>query len=251
MTVPLEMFSTCDEICPNAHCVDNFMISMVSDPDSIINVFYPCGTDASCIPDQLIATQGAVQYKKCRSIGNLEGACLSVCNRNTASSLNANFLPQDSCYENEVCIPCFDPIKGGVTAFNPCGNYVSATCNEGAKEDGVVFDKCCGGSGTCVPGLEDINPQVAGLLGRDSCTGEDDLCLPSLFGIINYLPAVCQTDQGDAGRCLSDCLSPSLTENYSRGNCASHELCIPCTINGESSGACSINDDEPNRGSDS
>ncbi len=56
--------------------------------------------------------------------------------------------------------------------------------------------------------------EVAGLLGRDSSTGKDDFCVPSLFGTINYMPAVYETDEGDKGCCLSDCLSPSLTQYY-------------------------------------
>jgi hypothetical protein len=237
---------SCDNICPNAHCVPNFF---VPDPASV-HAFPPCDSSSVCIPDYQINTTGGIQYKKCRSIGNLEGACVSVCNLAASTAPNTNFLPQDTCIENEVCVPCYDPIKNGLTAFNPCGNYTAASCNGGATEDGVVFDKCCNGNGTCVPGLEDIYPEVAALLGRNGCTGEDDLCLPALFSVTGYLPAVCETAAGEEGRCLSDCVSSTLTEKSTRQDCATNERCIPCSTADVSTGACVLNGDKPGRDSE-
>jgi hypothetical protein len=236
----------CDHICSNAHCVPNSLVPV----PSAVNAFSPCDQSSVCIPDSLINTMGGVQYKKCRSVGNLEGVCISECNTNTAFSVGAGFLPQDSCHESERCVPCYDPIKGGLTAFNPCGNYTPSSCNAGPTESGVVFDKCCNGNGTCIPGIEEINPEVAAVLKRDSCTGEDDLCLPALFGIQRYLPAICETQSGNEGRCLPDCIATELAEEYTQQDCAVAERCIPCSKDGVSTGACAINDDAPGRGSE-
>lgn len=244
-SVPAGLFPSCEDVCPNASCVANSMLSFANAPAGMENLFYPCQTDSSCIPNHLIGTLGAIQNKKCRSVGNMEGACISVCNTNTASTLSAENLPQDSCYETEVCVPCYDPIKGGLTAFNPCGNYMASSCNPGATESAMVFDKCCDGNGTCIPGLADINPDISQLLGKDSCQGEDDLCLPRMFGMANYRPARCETNEGDEGRCLSKCISPSFPQQLSTQDCATTELCVPCSVNGISTGACTINDDEP------
>ncbi len=234
----------CDHICSHGHCVPNSLVPV----PSAVNAFVPCDESSVCIPDSLINTMGGVQYKKCRSVGNLEGVCISECNTNTASSVGAAFLPQDSCHDSERCVPCYDPIKGGLTAFNPCGNYTPSSCNPGPTESGVVFDKCCNGNGTCVPGIDEINPEVAAILKRDSCTGEDDLCLPALFGIQRYLPAICVTQSGDEGRCLPDCIAEELAEEYTQQDCAVAEHCIPCSREGVSTGACAINDDAPGRG---
>jgi len=238
-SIAVSMFPPCEDICPNAHCVDNSMVIMMSDADAVINSFYPCGESAVCIPDGIIGTIGHIQSKKCRSIGNTEGVCTTACKKVNSTTLNPRYLPQDSCYEHEVCIPCYDPIAGGLTAFNPCGNYVPATCNPGATEHGIVFDKCCDGNGTCYPGLEDINPQVAALLGRDSCSGNNELCLPRLFGLSIFRPAICETSAGEEGRCLPNCISSTLIEQYSQQDCAANETCVPC-----SRGACVFDEDQ-------
>lgn len=241
-----DIFTGCDDICPNAHCVPKFIVGIGGAPEAAVNAFNPCDTDSVCIPDQIINTMGGLQSKKCRSIGNTEGVCVTACKQVNTTSLNPDYLPQDSCHETEVCIPCYDPIKGGLTDFNPCGNYSPNSCNEGAKEGGIVFDQCCNGNGICMPGLQDINPENASLLDRKECKGEDDLCLPRLFGVQIYLPAICETEDGTEGRCLSNCISSTLVEQASQRGCAAGESCIPC-----SEGACVINGDEPGRESDS
>jgi len=239
------LFASCEHICPNAHCVPHGFVP----EEASINAFVPCDEGSVCIPDFMINTSGAIQYKKCRSVGNAEGACIEKCNTMT-TSMSTEFLPQDSCHETEVCVPCYDPIGGGLTAFNPCGNYTQLSCNPGPTESGVIFDTCCIGNGTCIPGIEDINPEVATLLKRDSCEGEDDLCLPALFGIRTYRPALCETDSGDEGRCLPDCIASELIEQYGQQDCAAGEHCIPCLRNGVSTGACVLNGDAPGRNSE-
>lgn len=237
---------SCDHICLFAHCVPNSMVPV----QSAVNAFSPCDESSVCIPDSMINTTGGVQYKKCRSVGNLEGVCISQCNTDVASPVGSTFLPQDSCHESEKCVPCFDPLRGGLTAFNPCGNYTPSSCNPGPSENGFVFDKCCDGNGTCIPGVEETNPEIATLLKRDSCSGEDDLCVPALFTIQRYLPATCETQNGDEGRCLPGCIAPALAEEYPQQDCAVTEHCIPCAKDGVSTGACAINADSPGRDSE-
>ena len=87
------------------------------------------------------------------------------------------------------------------------------------------------------------------MLGKDTCTGKDDLCAPDALADSTFTPKKCVSLASAEGRCLPDCL-PSVAQQGSRlpkADCAAGELCAPCydPVTGKETGACSVNGDKP------
>ena len=60
-----------------------------------------------CVPDQILSRFGKYTPKKCKSTGNEEGRCISICVPEVASQ--KDLLPRADCEADERCVPCYDP----------------------------------------------------------------------------------------------------------------------------------------------
>src|SRR5258708_2753543 len=94
-----------------------------------------CGAaGAVCVPKEL-AIPGFVP-PSCRSLGNAEGRCLSEC-LPVVQSQNAT-LPQSTCGSSSKCVPCYDPLTGGLTGA------CNLSSNDAPNEPATTFASCCG-----------------------------------------------------------------------------------------------------------
>jgi hypothetical protein len=200
-----------------------------------------CPSASVCVPDEL---QGARELAVCKvqSTG-AEGRCLPDCLSKVQEQ--GERLARDGCRKHERCAPCYDPITGETTGACAFGD------DTGPTRAPVVFADCCEGLGRCVPG-ELLSPQQQDGLGRDSCSGENALCVPRQAVPLHasYVPASCTSSllpQAE-GRCLPACL-PGLAGPSARylaqDECLSHELCAPCydPLTGELTKSCTLGDD--------
>jgi hypothetical protein len=199
----------------------------------------PDGT-SKCVPDPYIETNGKFLAKTCRSLSNAEGRCLSVCIPQIDSQKDR--LPQDICGEGELCAPCYDPTTGELTGA------CSVSCDTGPKEPAVTFGACCNGVGSCVP-TSLVTAEQQALLGKDTCTGADQLCAPNELTDSSFIPPTCRSVADAEGRCMAACLPDvaSQADRLPQGTCASTHLCAPCydPLTGELTGACNQNGDAP------
>ena len=191
-----------------------------------------------CAPDALSNPAGFT-LQPCRSSGNAEGRCLPDCLPQVAEQ--ANLLPRDLCPPNNVCAPCYDPFSGTDTTLCRLSN------DPGPSEPPLVFDRCCEGTGTCLPSSL-LPADQRDFLGQDSCDA-GQLCGPDTLSDPdgNFALASC-TAPGDAeGRCTPSCL-PQVEEQaqfLSQADCGDVEVCSPCfdPISGTETGICSLGDD--------
>ena len=192
---------------------------------------------------------GELKLSSCRSLAGVEGRCVPECIIDT--NLQSGLM-RDSCQQNEVCAPCYDPRTGADTSV----------CRQGSdqpKEPPHTFPGCCsnGGSteplGSCVPReIAQSAAQDADLdqLSRDSCTNRNELCVPSEWlSDTEYVPPECRAAGNMEGRCLPTCLPSVATEQSRliRSTCKAGSICVPCyhPINGDDTGACRQNQDAP------
>ena len=202
-----------------------------------------CEAEHLCTPKDLAADAAAVPAT-CESLAGAEGRCLSTCLSDIAAQ--SDRLPQDSCPDDYLCAPCFDPTTGDETGACSVG------ADPGPVEEPVVFAGCCDGGegvdlGSCVPD-ELVPEEQRELLGPDTCS-EGELCAPKAIATGNYEPTPCEGPGGAEARCLAACLPDIAAQagRLERGSCAQGELCTPCydPLSGESTGACEIEGDEP------
>lgn len=191
----------------------------------------PVGEKA-CVPDAF-ADPAGFELQPCRSTAGAEGRCLPNCDDDPLLAV----LPRDLCDGQHRCAPCYDPFTGADTGLCALSN------DRGPREPAMVFDRCCGGTGSCVPG--DLLPaEQAGLLGTDSCAG-GALCLPdSLREPAAIDLALCHGTADLEGRCLPTCLPLVAAggELFARGECTEGDACVPCydPLTGEATGACDL-----------
>src|SRR6185503_857611 len=115
-------------------------------------------------------------------IAGAEGRCLSGCLPEIARK--QALLPQGTCGEGDRCAPCTNPVDGTDTGV--CG----LSCDTGPTSPPVVFSKCCGGIGSCVPRAA-VPADKAPRLAKDTCaTDQDLLCAPDAF-LGDTGPAAC------------------------------------------------------------
>ncbi|UJR82853.1 Hypothetical protein I5071_49180 [Sandaracinus amylolyticus] len=223
------------EGCIDAHCVPNSFVS-----EEQATLLANCDEGSKCVPDPFIETTGEFLLATCRSVGGAEGRCVSRCIPQISEQ--ADMLPEEGCQEGEECAPCYDPRTGESTGVCNLG------CDPGPQEPPDMFMECCGGAGSCVP--TDLVPEAQReQLGVDTCTEENTLCAPSALIDPTSQPDRCDSIAGVEGRCLPACL-PAIgaqADRLSQGSCDAGELCAPCydPTNGEDTGACRLNGDEP------
>lgn len=208
-------------------------------PKSTIDLLTPCDDKNTCVPVELAATAGKGIQPTCKSLGGVEGRCISTCVKQVADQ--ASILPKDTCAGTDLCAPCYDPRTGQDTLACRQG------CDPGPKEGPKPFPKCCSDRGMCVP------PALAGAqaknLNKESCTG-DNLCAPKELTDLKFKPKTCASIGGAEGRCVSTCVGGAVAKQKDRlptAGCAAEEVCAPCfdPVTGEDTGACAINGDMP------
>ena len=173
---------------------------------------------------------------------------------------NASLLNRgegDVCAEDERCVPCNNPLKGGEpTGVCEIGKPLPEECSDTGDSTGggTPEIKCpyegpplvdpttfpsCGDGARCVP--ENLVPaDSAAQLKR--CDG--GLCAPekSIAAGGQYLPKTCKSVAGAEGRCLNvnipavEAQKASLPQDV----CDANERCTPCfnPLDGTETGAC-------------
>jgi hypothetical protein len=172
----------------------------------------------------------------CRdSLNGAEGRCVPSCL--PALQERIRFLEQGACPAAHVCAPCFDPITGSATGA------CSFPADPGPRERPVVFETCCGPSantatGLCVP--KRLIPEGAPELPAQTCTTRGSVCAPKR--LVNDPEArfpACTSVSASRGVCVESCYLPSLAQVVSfQGNCPSGQLCVSCSLLGDSIGGC-------------
>jgi len=194
-----------------------------------------------CIPQVFIDDPDFVP-EVCISIAESEGRCLPECLPDIAQL--AISLPQDTCPDDFVCAPCFDPFTGELT------DSCTLPGDTGPSQEAVPFDECCKGLGSCVP-AEILSEDQTAMLGEDSCTQNQNLlCVPSIFtSAEGYEPRRCISINREEGRCLPDCI-PVIAEfpiDLPQDVCPEDFVCAPCydPTTMQLTPACTIEDDSP------
>jgi hypothetical protein len=101
-------------------CGDGRCLAKAAVPEDARDLLAPCvNADELCVPGPFIAAAGSFLVEECRSVGDTEGRCLSLCIPQVADQ--ADFLPQTTCADTERCAPCYDPRTGEDTG----------ACNQG------------------------------------------------------------------------------------------------------------------------
>jgi hypothetical protein len=213
-----------------AHCVPAALV-----PPTATSQLVPC-PGGFCAPDPFIATVNRFIPTRCTSVGDAEGRCLSVCLRDVARQ--QGLLPVATCMANERCAPCYDPFTGAPTGA------CSQSCDPGPTLPPVVFPRCCGNRGRCVPATAVPMERRGNLAQRDCrmawlCVPEENLD-PAFRGRacagINRL-----TGSPYTGVCVSECSRLGLLGwlALDEGGCASFHRCAPCTdpLSGRPTGA--------------
>ncbi|MDF2692214.1 MAG: Tryptophan synthase alpha chain [Labilithrix sp.] len=223
------------------------------------------GSAGVCVPDPLVKSGGAAP-PTCQSAFG-EGRCMSLCVPEVAK--NGKLLNRgegDICAEDERCVPCKNPLKGGEsTGVCEIGKPPAAECQSTPSKSSpgggapvacpysgpplvdVTTFPSCGDGARCVPSTL-VPPASASLL-KTCATG---LCAPekSIAAGGQYLPKTCKSVANAEGRCLNvnipevDKQKASLPQDV----CDPNERCTPCfsPLDGKETGACkSVSCDAP------
>jgi hypothetical protein len=140
--LPLGGFQPCTmHACQAAHCIPKGLM-----PSSIDQSLLAVCADSTtlCVPDDYARPLGRFQVKKCSSLNNSEGRCISTCIPKVNGLMDV--LPKANCGDYEVCAPCINPNDGTSTG----------ACNQGcdtgpSAQAPYIFQKCQGGTGVCAP----------------------------------------------------------------------------------------------------
>ncbi|HTJ41783.1 MAG TPA: hypothetical protein VL463_06785 [Kofleriaceae bacterium] len=234
--------STLTSCGADAHCLADALV-----PPAMAAKLAACPDNVSkCVPDVFIAAGGNYIPATCHSVAGAEGRCLSKVLPDVQAK--ATLLPKDTCTDNELCAPCYDPLSGMDTGA------CHLSCDPGPGAGPTKLPTCCDGRGTCVP--SSAAGDKASQLGQDSCPdamgGADQLiCAPDVFLMPGYKPPACDTgllgvllgDKFKPGVCLPDCIPAVSNFLIGRGDCADKgDKCAPCLnpLTGEPSGACDL-----------
>jgi len=190
-----------------------------------------------CAPNELL--DPSAHPDACRSVNDAEGRCLPACLPDVDAM--KDLLPQDTCADTHLCVPCYDPLTSNSTG--------ACELNGDAPTDPpVTFDACCGGVGLCVPASL-VPAEQQSLLGQDTCTDSSSLCAPADLLDPTATPDACRSVGDTEGRCLAKCL-PAIQAQASllpQDTCAATHLCAPCydPFTAVSTGSCELNGDVP------
>lgn len=229
-----DLFPVCD-LCENAHCVPSALL-----PAGQLDLLADCDATNKCVPDLFIETGGDFLLASCRSVGDAEGRCVSTCLPDVQAQLA--MLTQDTCADDERCVPCYDPFTGDETGV------CTLACDTGPTEPPVTLATCCDGVGTCVPASL-VPTEQQSLLGQDTCAEPDTLCAPNELLDPSATPDGCRSVSDAEGRCLPACLPQveEMADMLPQDTCADTHLCVPCydPLSGADTGACGLNGDAP------
>ncbi|MFO0679541.1 MAG: hypothetical protein U0169_23645 [Polyangiaceae bacterium] len=255
-----------------AHCLAGEKL-----PDVVKSALTTCGTGGFCVPDPILRSGGA-PLPRCKSMNNLDGACLSVCVPQVSQF--KDLLPQATCAADERCAPCVSPLDNKRTGVCDIGDPVMEakviSCSpDGGVEGGTgpsmggdsgssgptpdlpcphtgpaivdpnTFPACgTGGGAHCVP-TSLVPPAMTSRL----ATCPTGLCVPDTFIAANgrAIPPTCKSIGNLEGRCLHGSL-PEVAAKQSLlpvSTCQSYERCTPCfdPQTGQATGACSLSCD--------
>jgi len=138
-----------------------------------------------------------------------------------------------------------DDVSSGSDDVPPANGSGSGGTNVDGTDAGVPppkptpLDPCCHDRAHCVAST-DIPAASQTFLDNDSCD-DDQLCVPDQ--ILDADPiATCTANSGALGDytgvCLSDCFHFGVAGlALAKGSCDSHELCVPCDVGGQPTGA--------------
>ncbi|HVU00729.1 MAG TPA: hypothetical protein VHE30_03225 [Polyangiaceae bacterium] len=239
--LPTSGFKDCDVPTLLPHCTNGKCVPAALVPKDSQALLADCADPTNkCVPTYFVERNAKFIPPSCTSLKGAEGRCLSQCIPQVAAQ--ETFLPKDTCGDGDLCAPCYDPRTGVNTGA------CSQGCDVGPTKDPIVFDKCCGGIGSCVP--ENVVPASAqGLLGKDSCTTAGEVCAPDKLSDTTVKPKQCTSLAGAEGRCLASCI-PAVAAQATRlpkDVCDTGELCAPCfdPLTSLATGACTQNGDQP------
>jgi hypothetical protein len=200
-------------------------------PDTCVDEGYLCAPT--------VLTSSTYIPPSCRSVADVEGRCLPDCLPDVAAQ--ADLLPQSTCDEGDLCVPCYDPTDGSDTG-------ACRLNGDEPVEEPTQFERCCSDRGMCVPPSL-VPDEQQDQLGPDTCSDGTMLCAPDDLADPSYIPPTCSSVAGAEGRCLPDCLPAIDAQSHllPRDICDEGDLCAPCydPVTGVATGACSINGDEP------
>jgi len=205
-----------------------------------------CGDGNSvCVPDEYIKTYGEFLPKTCKSLGGVEGRCISTCVPQVNGLMDA--LPKDVCGDAERCAPCYNPNDGSDTQACRQGCDTGPSAETTADKDKHVFETCQT-DGRCVP-KEIVPPPLASRLVQTTCSDPDAVCAPVVksqnlkYNFASCVPgsfsAVTGAPNADAqcnitqyGGCIPKWimdLSNPLEEMFmAQTTCPDGYLCAPC-----------------------
>jgi hypothetical protein len=253
--VDVNAFDKCT-LCDGAHCLPNVAV-----PAALQSQLQACDAQSSCVPDELIASAGLGVPDRCRSLGGVEGRCLSRCL--PAVIAEAGLLPQSTCDAAHRCVPCFDPTSGAATGACTlaCDQPVEAAppppmCpyTGPALIDPSTLMACpsnpmipdCQGA-HCLPTSRipsALSPSLVACDGANACV-PDEMIRSGGQG----LPASCRSIANVEGRCLSRCLPAVAAQDpfLPRDSCPDSHRCVPCfdPTSGADTGACRLACDKP------
>jgi hypothetical protein len=139
-----------------------------------LEAYCPNAPNAYCTPGDYIATGGQFLFKKCTSLLNLEGRCVSTCIPQIYNQ--QTYLPKADCADGELCAPCFDPrFPAGQDTTDAC----KQACDPGpaAGSPTTKFDSCGNGLGQCVPSTL-VPKEFQYVVPKDTCTQDGYVCAP-------------------------------------------------------------------------
>lgn len=217
-----------------AHCLSTILV-----PTEMRDRLAACpAPDATslCVPDDFIRAGGNFVPDACRSVGDVEGRCLSRVLPEIEAQ--AGLLRQGTCDAGELCAPCYNPLDQVDTGA------CRLSC-DAPTEDPMGLPACCDGRGTCVPAS--AAGDAADRLGADTCDQAAGMvCAPDVFLAPGFVAETCDSGLGwlgqqfRDGRCLPDCLPGVDNFLLSQRSCDDGMKCAPCKKPpfGGDSGAC-------------
>jgi hypothetical protein len=134
-----------------------------------------------------------------------------------------------------------------VRALSTSGSSGGAAAGSAPATPPQGAQRCCHERGLCVS--EELVPIAEReRFGRESCPDVEQRCVPDAFIDLESLRLQsCRSFAGVEGRCYPECLPEiaALRGELPRGECAAHELCVPCVdpFSGEATSACTLGQD--------
>lgn len=206
---------------PQADCGSNMICVDAGLAGELSKMLKKCAKGV-CAPKKAVERAGNYVPKTCKSTGGVEGRCTNV----GIPQVNdqRELLPKDTCDEDELCAPCFDPRTGEET-----GACRTAPCDK-PKEAKKTFAECCGGRARCVP-TSAVDAKSAEMLAKDTCSGDTPLCAPVELALPNAPIKQCKTVLGLVGGiCVSKCAIENPLESLVQGDCDEGDMCAPCRM---------------------